>query len=1092
MIFLIGAAALFAAWWGLGSGTRRGGARAWAALAVAALPLIALFASRHDLDRYRFTLLATRYRLAETDTLIVSGDPETADLLVPGGGERPLAVLAPRGDSAVVAVARRDASALLLVQEDRPLGDDAYHALGAVPLEEGDTLEVAGWRLILETAPDTLAGVPVPWARMHVVRAVGGATPWLDDAAASGAASPQADGEAPGAGSAVALPPVGGWRRWIAPRRPGILERSYPLADILDRIAPEEGAGRPGLSSFLFYDDAGRPSLALLDSEVRVAARSPRALPVWTAEDGGRRVLVAGLPLRDFAEPELTLPERYGARPLRSVRFGVTEGWLEARPSRPEIHALDRAALEELDIGGGPAASDDYRIRLSPGRGTLLRQAVVFGTPARGFAAAGQAVFILPRDPAGSAVEVVTPSGFAHWRAHHPISLGDDARTVLLRVDGQAASVGTLLAYALLLGLAASVFSIWPVSGRVYALAVLALGLAGVRLLLGLSAHADLPYDQEAQQLALWVVPFLPWMVVVAGEVGAALRRPLSEGSVGGDTIESPSPRWTWHGAFVVALASLAWVLFADSPAKRLVLAALPLGLLAVLLVARARGGAAASVDAAGHARGSSRGGAGGTSRAAGQRRARLRRGLSDRMRALTHPQEPRATLRNALLGPGLRLGLPLLILRALMAVAGAREQVVLLGTRVGVSVLYTPLSLLALAWILWRGGRRIAGVRGERADREGAWLLVNVGVFALLAFAGVSVAISDYGIVFTTLPGALVLLLALGWRYAPRTTRPGVAAAVLAAPLALFVAVQVSPSILHPWGAGDATRLEGRMAEWSRNELLLLEREDPQALRLIGQRRSEALAVMRETMRSYTRGNWTGRGFLQGRVSEEVRPTSTREHVPSALLAGQWGLAGTVGLLMLLGGLLVPLRGGSRSAGATDARAAGRGAADGRAPVTGSTASARAPAGAIVLAALAFLAAVALLPRPFGFVAAAMLSVAVGAVLLPVLQGDAAPAEARDSQDAPGFAMLLAGTFLATLAFAGIYIVLANWGWVLFTGKNVYLLGLDSVSDLLESTMLLAPAAAAVAFSDDGPAASRATPLLRRPSRMMLPRRPS
>lgn len=1043
IILAIGAAALLAALYGLSSGTERGGPRAWLALLVAGLPLVALIGSGPELDRYRFSLLALRYRVHDAlgvrpDTLVVSGNADQADLHVPGAGERPVAVLTPEGTSAVervVAHPRTDAMGLLLVEEERVLGRDVYHALGGLPLEDGDTIEVgapgAGFRLLVLVGPDSLAGLPVPWTRVHTLRTLGGAEPWLDDPV-NGSIDAR-----------VAISPPDGWRRFLATRRPGILERSYPLADILDQVAPEGPGSRPGLSSFLFYDDHGRLSIALLDSEVRVGSRRPPPLPIWTAERGGRRVLVVGQPHRDYPEPDLTLPERYGVRPLRSVRFRLEGEWLEARPSRPEVHALDRAALEELDIRGPDGAGDEFRIRVNPGRGTLLRQAVVFATPPDAFGTAGQAVFHLPRNPARSDFEVVTPSGFSRWRNHHPLSLGDGVRSVLLRVDGQSASLGTLFAYGILLAVGVSVFWIWRLTGRLYALAVVLLGLAGVRLLLGLSAHAEPPFDQEAQQLALWVAPFLPWLVVVGSDIGAALREKGSRGvssahgivANAGRSGEPVSTRWGWHAAFVVVLAALAWVLFADSLAKRLVLAILPAMLLGVLFVVRDRP------------------------------RSLVR--TVDRGSRLVRATGTPPSVRGALLGPGIRLGGLLLGIRLVMALLGAREQVVVFGTRLGVSVLYTPVALALLGWILWCGGRRLAAASGRDADREGAWVLVNVGMFVLLAFAGVSLAISDYGIVFTTLPGALVLLLVVGWPWAARMARPRVAAGVLAAPLVLFMAVQLAPSILHPWGATDARRLDGRMAEWSRNELLLLEREDPEALRLIGQRRSESLAVMRETMRSYTRGNWAGKGFMQGRVSEEVRPTATREHVPSALLSAQWGLAGAVGLLLLLGGFLLPLRGSRRP------------------PDVGAARGSRRSPWSMVAAAAGFLVVVATLPRPFGVIAVLLLILGLPIVLLPVLHARSVPdaGTAPAPAEPPTFPGLLAGLFLATLAFSGVYMVLANYGWVLFTGKNVYLLGLDSVSDLLESTLLVAGAAAALSFRNV-PSNVAARPALRRPVR--------
>jgi hypothetical protein len=53
-----------------------------------------------------------------------------------------------------------------------------------------------------------------------------------------------------------------------------------------------------------------------------------------------------------------------------------------------------------------------------------------------------------------------------------------------------------------------------------------------------------------------------------------------------------------------------------------------------------------------------------------------------------------------------------------------------------------------------------------------------------------------------------------------------------------------------------------------------------------------------------------------------------------------------------------------------------------------------------------------------------------------------------------------LAGTLAAlagaTFAFTSIYMILASYGWLPFTGKNLYLFGLDSGSDILESLSLL------------------------------------
>jgi hypothetical protein len=66
---------------------------------------------------------------------------------------------------------------------------------------------------------------------------------------------------------------------------------------------------------------------------------------------------------------------------------------------------------------------------------------------------------------------------------------------------------------------------------------------------------------------------------------------------------------------------------------------------------------------------------------------------------------------------------------------------------------------------------------------------------------------------------------------------------------------------------------------------------------------------------------------------------------------------------------------------------------------------------------------------------------------------------------------------------------VLANYGLVFFTGKNVYLLGLDSVSDALEGMVLLALGAAGVArlpVPVPQLRAARPVPLARPPARAL------
>jgi hypothetical protein len=91
----------------------------------------------------------------------------------------------------------------------------------------------------------------------------------------------------------------------------------------------------------------------------------------------------------------------------------------------------------------------------------------------------------------------------------------------------------------------------------------------------------------------------------------------------------------------------------------------------------------------------------------------------------------------------------------------------------------------------------------------------------------------------------------------------------------------------------------------------------------------------------------------------------------------------------------------------------------------------------------------------PFGLAGAAgVLAVLVAIALLPLAVSfagnDEIPERAIDARAALGILALW------TFSIAGIYMVAANVGVVLFTGKNVYLLAAASKSDAIEGGMLL------------------------------------
>jgi hypothetical protein len=962
---------------------------------LGALVLLQLWTHRNDIARYRFSLVGLRFALLDEQArpvatpIRVSGDYDEADLYIPGAGPADVARLLPTGDSAgtVLLDLPDDAGALALVEERLPLGRTRWRVPAALPVRNGDTVVIrargAIHRLTLSTVPDTLeilgARIPLPWTDRHVVT--------REDSAGRGA---------------VVLPASGlGAAHRLRGARPSVFARSYPLADVVEALDTAAVWGLPPLTSFFFYD-RGQLLLADLDSEldvVRSAASASVAPPPLSDGRAGARVLIAALPLRDYPELRLALPERYGIRPVRSVALSVRGEWLDITFATPEVQALDRDALEALRLPGYSDRDDRYRIRVSHARNSLVRQAVVFEAPSRAFATASQAVLALERNPRAHRYEIVTPAGLASAETGRPVPLGTRQRAILLRVDGQGTSPSFWLVHAGLFLLVAALFHVRRPRRGVFALALASAGLLGIRLLLGSSAMLEYPFVQEAHQIGLWLLPVLPWAIVLAADAASD---------------DPPNPRVLWfHGVYAALIVTLTVVLFVDSAAKQVVLSLVPVALLA-------------TIGARGFAR----------TRARGAGAVHTTRGA-----ALTRVRTSRARTRIGQLarrfGWGWAAGAALLVLRALLDVAGWREGIMLGGTRIAVSVLYTPLTLAALAFVVRRHDRRIARSLPHTRPRHAVAALADIGAFVALAYAATAFWISDFGIALVGLPGVLVLLAILGARWTGG--QRGIARLAFSLPLVLFVLTQSAPGVMRPvWGAGEG---EGRLGEWNRNELLLLERGDPHALRRIGQRRSEALAVMRETMRSYTRGNWFGRGFLEGRVSSEIQDTATREHLVSALLASQWGLAGVTGLLVLLLAFAAPIATTSILPHAAAATPLLRGAAGTFAVLF---------IGALVL--------------PGVFAALFVFGCAAALLAAFALQsGSTANVSGGDTEELR-YREVLAALLLLTVAGAGVYMVLANYGWTFFTGKNVYLLGLDSVSDALEGGILLALAAAMLA----------------------------
>lgn len=998
-LLLIGLVVVAAAWRLMPRATTRRGALWVAPLTL--LVILQLAQSGDLLAGYQIRVLGQRFALgSDLNERVVSGDREGSDVYVDGAGAAPVARIVRTGDTLRLLAA--EGSGSLVLVRTGGAGSD-WTVLRSVPLEDGGRIWLTG-------SEGSRA-----WTFQRTRSALG----------LRGSGDLLA-GESGGTVQ-VPYPDAAGFLGFF-PGRPSVFQRTYPLADLLGSF---DAPGTAALSSFLYYKD-GDPHVAVLDGSVAVERSGESVEPLVSVNlgtgDGPKaRIMVAGLPHRDFPDPRLSPEERYGVRPLRSFDPRTDGDWMTLAEPRPRVVSLPVA--DQDDIGLALDGQEFVPVWIRPGAGDVALDGVALPEYSQRFGAASQGLLRLPVETDAGIFRLLTPSGLAEWTTGRPFTLGDDDRGILIRVDGLAASSPFLLTLLGLFALGALPL-LAPLPGRIKALALVAMGFACVRALLSVSALARYPFVDEGHHISLWLIPALPWLVCALGRVAsdiggvgpgpasAVVPRGFSGGYMG-----TPGGqgffRLPWRGRMdprspvvtvgvpAVALMLLALVLFPTSPAR-----AATLSLLTACVAAWTWGG---------------------PGRAPWSAVARLRQ------RART------------VRVPGALLGTVLLVGRGALEVAGFREQVSLGGVRIGLSVLYTPLAALVFAFVLWVHLERVDRASRGRVPLEIPWAWLDLGLFLATAFVGVSLWISDFGIALTALPGPLLILLAVGFHWG-RRFGPGAAIGGLL-PLSLFLVLQVEPRVMQP-GLAEGP-ISTRLEDWSRNELLLLERGDPELLRLIGESRSEALAVMRETMRSYTRGSWLGRGFLEGRVSTEIRSTAVREHAVGGLVASQWGLLGTLGLVgMLLAAVLPFVRDLPRGPG-----------------------EARSSLRVWLLGAGLCVGAVALLPTPadLAVLVAATLG-AAGAALLPLVGDRPGRIEsrlwwpARPTPEAPGSGAdvmwLVGAVAVVTFSFAGLYMVLANYGLVLFTGKNVYLLGLDSLGDTLEAMALLGIGAVGLARS--------------------------
>ncbi len=690
--------------------------------------------------------------------------------------------------------------------------------------------------------------------------------------------------------------------------------------------------------------------------------------PIW---DGGRfqargfrdqrsfrvEAGVRSLSLR-FDTPEIVVLPWVALANLAIVergRAGVTPGASPptdgtAKPAASPRHPEEEKPLRvNLSLGDWQQADRSLHLRNASdavAEGALAVLDLPRSLAARGVSGGLEGVWASWRGIKGGEGEsflVATPRGRLTARLGEPIWLGGE-RAAAVQFDLITPPIA-LAAMALLLALCAKPWAARAagLSGAQLGFAALLEALLGVRLLLGYRAWAGAPFSEEAFRLALIAWSLLPW-----GYLAAAASRSARNNF-------DPESRADWPSLlplFGGLALSATWCFQVSGGGSRgLIWCAVHAGL-ALLLAGRALPSLGDQVR---HRR-----------RQAVERLGaaieRLEAGRAGRLVGWT---------RRSFSGwkGWLAVSCIPFLFRLSLVVFGFREAAGVGGVRLQISLFHVPLTLglgaLYLAW-LWRSVRD----EGRLSWRE----LAPAAGFALFGWAASAKVANDNGLALVCLPGWLLavsgLALAARRRAAELGERSGAASSLPLIALSLYLAFTVLP-----FGARAVVALA---PEGDSNYLRFLGFGYPAQLEDVGERESERLAVMFAALRAYTSRPMDEARYFTSEVSPHLKATALREHASAIFLAGEWGAAGTIGVLLLY-----------------------------------------------------FLAA------------------SLGWRLAPwgrEADGDDSPALAGRSL------ALLSGLTFGT---ASLYMLLANYRLTLFTGKNPYLLGLDSTADLLEALVL-------------------------------------
>jgi hypothetical protein len=751
-----------------------------------------------------------------------------------------------------------------------------------------------------------------------------------------------------GNGTSVAIPrrqtKIPGFDRFLTLRwAPPLTARSrtYSL-EWLASSGTRSSAVENRVRSFLGYFAPRGMQLVLLDDNV-------------TLIRGGKAVSIAdsiavkdGQQLSFFSLPTATDTfDAPGMTERRSVVYRAGERSFVLTLDTPEIRSLKVDELRLLGLGNDEEREKQLSVGLSMGNAQMLDRSLYLSGISESVALQASSLFELsrwfPRN-IGSTYRVVSPRGPADATLGDIVWIGATdlaaIRFDVVRPPLLLLSLGLLLALLKYFAAMRGALTLHQVL-----FAGLLEALVGIRLLIGYRVWAMPPHVPEALDLGLVAWMTVPWLFLGASIAFRAQQRMFG----GGSAVGAP---WTPTAAGLL----LSLVFSCRILEGRLQLVWIGMHVLAVA-VALAR------------------------MRDVQERWKMLRERAADKLERVRMPARVAKAvqpLRDAQLGGVLLASFVICLVRLLLLFIGYKEAL-LAGGRISLSAFHIPAAVIVEGLFFFRVWRH--------AQRRGlSWLHLGVA-FGVMLFLWVipGFATSDLGLALLNVPVFALLLVLLHKQTTPRAV--GLRRAVISAPVAaLCIVIVLAPLVRFglPFVASEESML-GLASD--ANYARFLHFAAPERLRDLATKRGESLAITSALLQSYVDSGLLGRGYGATEVTPLLGDTALRDFAPAVFVAAEWGLVGTVALLLvyaLMGAL------GMRAAPWTD----GRGLAAG----------------------------------------------------------------------------MIECVAAATIAFSSIYMILANHELVLLTGKNVYLLGLDSAGDLVEFVFLMFLIAYGAAVRRDSP----------------------